>query len=106
LDESLHNVKKNTETLVVLLKEIGLGTNADKTAYMVTAWTQNAERSQNIQIGHNSFERVEQFIYLRTTLTNQNSIQGEIKQLEVRECLLSFGAESFVLQFAIRKCKD
>ena len=103
---SVHNVKKNTETLVVPLKEIGLETNADKTTYMVTAWTQNAERSQIIQIGHNSFERVEQFIYLRTTLTNQNSIQGEIKHLEVRECLLSFGAESFVVQFSIRKYKD
>jgi len=28
------------------------------------------------------------------------------EQIEVRECLLSFGAESFVLQFAIQKYKD
>jgi len=28
------------------------------------------------------------------------------EQLEVKECLLSFGAESFVLQFAIQKYKD
>jgi len=27
-------------------------------------------------------------------------------QPEVRECLLSFGAESFVFQFAIQKYKD
>ena len=33
------------------------------------------------------FERAEQFGYLGTTLTNQNSIQ-----IEVTECLLSFGA--------------
>jgi len=26
--------------------------------------------------------------------------------IEVRECLLSFGAESFVFQFAIQKYKD
>jgi len=32
---------------------------------------------------------------------NQNSIQ-----IEVRECLLSFGAGSFVFQFAIQKYKD
>jgi hypothetical protein len=42
----------------------------------------------------NSFsERVEEFKYLGTILMNQNSIQ---EQTEVRECLLSFGAESFV----------
>jgi hypothetical protein len=28
------------------------------------------------------------------------------EQIEVRECLLSFGAESFVFQFAIQKYKD
>jgi hypothetical protein len=28
------------------------------------------------------------------------------EQIEVRECLLSFGAESLVFQFAIQKFKD
>jgi len=28
------------------------------------------------------------------------------EQIEVRECLLSFGAESFVFLFAIQKFKD
>ena len=42
-----------------------------------------------------------------TTLTSQNSIAEEIKeQIEVRKCLLSFGAESFVFQVAIQKFKD
>ena len=40
---------------------------------------QNAGRSHNIKIGNSSFERVEQFKYMGTTLTNQNSIQEEIK---------------------------
>ena len=31
------------------------------------------------QIDNSSFERVEEFKYLRTTLTNQDSIQEEIK---------------------------
>ena len=46
-------------------------------------------------------------VYDLGTLTNQNSIQEEIgEQIEVRECLLSFGAESFFFQFAIQKFKD
>jgi len=39
----------------------------------------NAGRSHNIKIDNSSFETVEQFKYLGTTLTNQNSIQEEIK---------------------------
>jgi hypothetical protein len=40
---------------------------------------QTAGQSLNIQIGNSSFERVEEFKYLETTLTNQNPIQEEIK---------------------------
>ena len=40
---------------------------------------QNAGPSHNIKIDNRSFERVEEFKYLGTTLTNQNSIQEEIK---------------------------
>jgi hypothetical protein len=65
----------------------------------------NAGRRHNIKIDNSSFERVEEFKYLRTNLTNKNSIQEEIKSRSkrraVRECLLSFGAETFVFQFAI-----
>ena len=44
-------------------------------------------------------------LYLGTTLTNQNSIAEEM-QIEVRKCLLSFGAEPFVFQVAIQNCED
>ena len=40
---------------------------------------QNARQSHNIKIDNCSFERVEEFKYLGTTSTNQNSVQEEIK---------------------------
>jgi hypothetical protein len=40
---------------------------------------QNAGRTHSIKIDNNSFERVEEFKYLGTTLTNQHNIQEEIK---------------------------
>jgi hypothetical protein len=42
-------------------------------------WDQNAGQSHNIKIDNTSFERVEQFKYLVTTLTDRNPIQEEIK---------------------------
>ena len=40
---------------------------------------QNAVRIHSVRIDNNTFERVEGFKYLGTTLTNQNSILAEIK---------------------------
>jgi len=40
---------------------------------------QNTGENYNIKIDTESFEMVELFKYLETTLTNQNSIQEEIK---------------------------
>jgi len=40
---------------------------------------QNVGRSHSIKTDNSSFERVEEFKYLGTTLTNHNSIQEEIK---------------------------
>jgi len=72
-------VDENAEALIVSSKKIGLEVNADKTKYMVMSRDQNAGQSHNLKIDNISFERVEEFKYLGTTLTNQNSIQEEIK---------------------------
>ena len=40
---------------------------------------QNAGRSHSMKSDNSCIERVEEFKYLGTTLTNKNSIQGEIK---------------------------
>jgi len=53
--------------------------NADKTKYIFMYRDQNAGRSHSIKDDNSSFEGVEDFKYLGTTLTNQNSIQKEIK---------------------------
>jgi hypothetical protein len=70
LGGSLHTIRKNTEALLIASKEIGLEVNAEKTKYM--SRDQNAGQNGYIQIGNKSFETVEQFKYLGTTLTNQN----------------------------------
>ena len=46
---------------------------------MVTSRDQNAGRSHSMKTDHSSIEMVDDFKYLGTTLTNQNSIQEEIK---------------------------
>ena len=73
LEGSVHTVKENAEALVVATKEIGLEVNADKTKYMVMSREQTAGLSHTMEVDNSSIERVEEFKYLGTTLTNQNS---------------------------------
>jgi hypothetical protein len=79
LSGSICTIQKNTQSLVAVSKETGLEVNADKTKSMVMFRYQNAGRSHNIKTDSSLYERVEQFKYLGTTITNQNSIQEEIK---------------------------
>jgi len=64
---------------------------------MVMSQDENAGLSHNIKTNNNSFQRVEQFKYLGTIIMNQ-FYSGRNSG---RECLLSFSAESFVIQFGI-----
>jgi hypothetical protein len=50
-----------------------------RTKYMVMSGDQNAGQNGNIKLDNKQFERVEQFKYLGTTVTNRNYIQEEIK---------------------------
>jgi flagellar basal body rod protein FlgG len=79
LGRSVYTIKKNAEASIMTSKEIGLEVNADQTEYMAMSREQNEERSHSIKINIGSFKLVEEFKYVGTTLTNQNSIQEEIK---------------------------
>ena len=73
---------------MVASKEIGLEVNADKTEYMVISREQNAGGSHMIETDNSSSERVEEFKYLGTTLTNQNFFRKKLEEIEIWECLL------------------
>ena len=79
LGGGIHTLNENAEALVAATREIGLEVSAHKTKYMVMSREQNAGRIQSVRIDNNTFERVEEFKYLGTTLTNQNRIAEEIK---------------------------
>jgi hypothetical protein len=110
LGGSVRTRKENTEALVVASQEIGLEVNADKTKYLATSRDQDVGRSHSMKIDNSFFERVEEYNplnaelnpichlrallgthpilhvsrkrvkYMGTALTNQNSIQEDIKR--------------------------
>jgi len=79
LEGSVHSIKKDTEDLVAPSKETGLEVNADKTMYMVMSRDQNAGPSRSVKTDNISFGRVKGCTYVGAILTDQNSIQKEIK---------------------------
>ena len=76
---SIYTLKENAEALLAATREIGLEVSADKTKYMFMSRDQNTGRIHSVRIDNSTFERVEEFKYLGTTLTNKNSIAEEIK---------------------------
>jgi len=72
-------IDTNTDALVIASKDTGLVVNAGKTKFMIRSRDQNAGRSHIIKTENSCFESVEEFKYLGTILTNQNSIREEIK---------------------------
>ena len=79
LGGSIHTLKENAEALVAATMETGLEKSADKTKYMVMSRDQNAGRNHSVRIDNSTFERVEEFKYLGTTLTHQNSYRKKLR---------------------------
>ena len=68
---------------------------------------QNAGRGHSMKIDNSPTERVEEFKYLGTTLTNQNSIQEEIKsRLKLGNACYYSVQNRLSSQVAIEKAKD
>jgi len=75
----MHTLKENAEALVAATRKTGLEVSADKIKYIAMSRDQNVGRIHSVRIDNNTFEMVEEFKYLGTSLTNQNSIAEEIK---------------------------
>ena len=60
-------------------KDIGLAANTGKTKYMEIVCHRSIIANEHIKIDGNSYEKVKTFKYLSSLLTNQISIQEEIK---------------------------
>jgi hypothetical protein len=67
------------DSTVLTVSDVGLEISAEVTKYMIMSPHQNSEQNQNIRIANESFENVEKFKYLGTTLTSQSDIHDEIK---------------------------
>jgi hypothetical protein len=80
LGDNIDIIKKNTETLIDASKEVDLEINVEKTKYMLISRHHNVGQNRDIKIAKKLFENVSQFKYLRTTVTNQNLIQEEMKR--------------------------
>jgi len=68
-----------SEASVAATRNIGIAVSADKFMYMVMSRDQNTGRIHSVRIDNSTFERMEDFKYLGTSITNQNSVSEEIK---------------------------
>ncbi|GIY12926.1 hypothetical protein CEXT_113731 [Caerostris extrusa] len=58
--------------------KIGLEINESNTEYMIMSPNKSKRRPRNVDIGGKTFEGVSRFKYLRTILSNDNSIHREV----------------------------
>ena len=78
---SLWNLLHSSSLLLFeACKDIGLAVNRRKTKYMEIGRHRGMIANEHIRIGSNYYEKVKVFKYLGSLVTNQNSIQEEIKK--------------------------
>jgi hypothetical protein len=81
--------------------------NADETKLMLTSREQNSGQNCNMKIDVQFFENCGTVQVFGNSLKKSKLYTIRNRQhIEIRECLLSFGAECFVLQFAVQNCNE
>jgi hypothetical protein len=58
LDDNIDIIKKNTETLIDVRKEVGPDVHTEKTKYVLLSYHQNAGQNHDIKIANRCFENV------------------------------------------------
>jgi hypothetical protein len=81
LGGSVHKrtIKEKAEALIFASKETRLEVNADKTKYMFMSGEQNAGRRRSIKTDDRSFEMLEKYICLGTTLTKKIVLRKKLR---------------------------
>ena len=77
--DDIRAIERNGDVLLNACKDIGLAINTGKTKYMEIGRHRDMIPNAHIKIGSNSYQKVKTFQYLGSLLTNQHSIQEEIK---------------------------
>jgi hypothetical protein len=67
---NIDTIKKNTETLIDAIKEVGLDVNKKKTKYILLSRHQKAGQNRDIKVANRFFESISQLKSLGTTVTN------------------------------------
>jgi hypothetical protein len=73
---SILTIKKNTGSLVVACKEVGVEANADESKNMVMSRDQNSGCSHNIKTVNSAFERAEKFQMFENNLNVSELYSG------------------------------
>ena len=99
--------ESSEKTLVPSTREIGIEVSADENEYMVRSRDQNAGRIHSVRMDNSTFEMVEEFVYLGTTLTSQNSIAEEIKSRFISENACYHSVQNLLFSRLLSNiCKD
>jgi hypothetical protein len=69
--DNIDTIKKNTQTIIDAIMEVGLEVNAEKPKYMLLSRHKNAEQNHDIKIDNRCFENVAQFKYFEKRATKQ-----------------------------------
>ncbi|KAJ4433724.1 hypothetical protein ANN_16035 [Periplaneta americana] len=102
LGENPQTIRENTGILPEASKAIGLEVNPENTKYMIMSRDENIVRNGNIKIGDLSFEGVEKFKYLGTTVTNINGTREEIK-CRINMGIVCYSAEKLLSSSLLSK---